>query len=154
MIARYRILASRLRDEIATLDSTAEAIGRHWRGFKTVQSDQDAYLNSVAFGLQSLYSGIERILELVAEQIDGGVVGGESWHAELLRQMATDCPACALRSCSEPAQIGWTNTASSATSCGTTTPPIWSRIAWSHWLQVSPKDGRWSGAIFLPSRSS
>ncbi len=90
MIARYRVLASRMRDEVASLDSSAEAIGRHWRRFKSVRSDQDAYLNSVAFGLQSFYSGIERVLELVAEEMDGGTLGGESWHAELLRQMATD----------------------------------------------------------------
>lgn len=92
MIARYRVLSSRLRDEVASLDSSAEAIGRHWRRFKSVRSDQDAYLNSVAFGLQSFYSGIERALELVAEELDGGTLGGESWHAELLRQMATDVP--------------------------------------------------------------
>ena len=92
MIARYRVLASRLRDEVNTLDTSAEAIVRHWRGFKSVLSDQDAYLNSVAFGLQSFYSGIERVLQLVAEEMDGGTLGGESWHTELLRQMATDVP--------------------------------------------------------------
>ncbi len=92
MIARYRVLASRLRDEVATLDSSAEAIGRHWRRFKSVRSDQDAYLNSVAFGLQSFSSGIERVLELVADEIDGCRLGGESGHGELLRQMATDVP--------------------------------------------------------------
>jgi hypothetical protein len=82
-----------MRDEVASLDSSAEAIGRHWRRFKSVQSDQDAYLNSVAFGLQSFYSGIERALELVAEEMDGGTFGGASWRAELLRQMATDVPS-------------------------------------------------------------
>jgi hypothetical protein len=93
VIARYRVLASRLRDEIASLDSSVEAVGRHWRRFKRVRSDQDAYLNSVAFGLQSFYSGLERALELVAEEVDGGTLGGESWHAELLRQMSTEVPA-------------------------------------------------------------
>lgn len=92
MIARYRVLASRLRDEVTTLDRSVEAIGRHWQRFKSVGSDQDAYLNSVAFGLQSFYSGIERALELVAVEMDGGTLGGDSWHAELLRQMATDVP--------------------------------------------------------------
>jgi hypothetical protein len=92
VIARYRVLASRLRDEVSALDSCVEAIGRHWRGFKSVQVDQDAYLNSVAFGLQSFYSSIERVLELVAGEMDGGTLGGESWHAELLHQMATDVP--------------------------------------------------------------
>jgi hypothetical protein len=92
VIGRYRFLASRLRAELVTLDASVEAIGRHWRGFKSVRLDQDAYLNSVAFGLQSLYSGIERALELVAEEMDGGTLGGESWHAELLRQMAAEVP--------------------------------------------------------------
>ena len=37
--------------------------------------DQDAYLNSVALNLHSFYSGLERIFELIAQELDGGVRG-------------------------------------------------------------------------------
>jgi len=31
-------------------------------------------------------------LELIALELDGGTLGGEAWHTELLRQMALDLP--------------------------------------------------------------
>jgi hypothetical protein len=89
---RYRLLAQRIRDEAAEIDQTISAVSRHWKQFKKVRVDQDAYLNSVALNLHSFYSGVERILELVAVEIDGGALGGEAWHAELLRQMTLNVP--------------------------------------------------------------
>jgi hypothetical protein len=62
-------------------------VSRHWQRFKKARTDRDAYLNSVALNLHSFYNGIERVLELIAQELDGGTLGGEAWHAELLRQM-------------------------------------------------------------------
>lgn len=53
-------------------------------------TDQDAYVNSVALNLHSFYSGLERIFELIAVEIDGGALGGADWHREMLRQVALD----------------------------------------------------------------
>jgi hypothetical protein len=50
-------------------------------------------LNSVALNLHSFYNGLERVMELVALEIDGGTLGGEAWHAELLRQVAMEVPS-------------------------------------------------------------
>jgi hypothetical protein len=44
----------------------------------------------VALNLHSFYSGLERVFELVATQLDEGRLAGADWHAELLRQMAID----------------------------------------------------------------
>jgi len=55
--------------------------------------DQDAFLNSVALNLHSFYNGLERLMELVALEMDGGTLGGEFWHIELLRQMALELPS-------------------------------------------------------------
>ena len=52
--------------------------------------DQDAFINSVALNLHSFYSGLERLFELIAIELDGGPLGGDSWHTELLKQMALD----------------------------------------------------------------
>jgi hypothetical protein len=46
----------------------------------------------VALNLHSFYSALERIFELIALELDGGTLGGESWHTELLRQMSLDVP--------------------------------------------------------------
>ena len=90
MKTRLRLLAQRIRDEMEEIDRTADAVGRHWRRFQKARQDQDAFLNSVALNLHGFYSGVERILELIALEIDGGTLGGEAWHAELLRQMQSD----------------------------------------------------------------
>lgn len=88
MIARYQSLAERLRAELQALEITLAAIQRHWQRFQTSTDDQDAYLNSVALNLHSFYSALERMFQLVAVEIDGGTLGGEHWHSELLNQMS------------------------------------------------------------------
>ncbi len=92
MIARYQALAQRIRLELDELDRVTLAVERHWRGARTAPADQDAYLNSVALNLHSLYTGLERIFELIALELDGGALGGDAWHSELLRQMTLDLP--------------------------------------------------------------
>ncbi len=90
MIPKYRILQRRILDELDEIDRTVATIQRHWQGAVSGASDPDAYVNSVALNLHSFYSGLERIFELVAMQLDEGRLGGAEWHAELLRQMAID----------------------------------------------------------------
>ncbi len=89
MIPRYRILEQRTLEELEELDRTVDTVKRHWQTAETAD-DQDAYINSVALNLHSFYSGLERIFELVAVQLDEGKLGGPDWHAEMLRQMALD----------------------------------------------------------------
>lgn len=62
MIERYRTLAQRIQMEIDGIERTQTAIMRHWQSARVANTDQDAYLNSVALNLHSWYSGIERIL--------------------------------------------------------------------------------------------
>ncbi len=92
MTTRYRSLAERLRAELQETEPTLAAIERHWRRFRATAVDQDAFLNSVAFNLHSLYSGLERMFELIAIEMDGGALGGQHWHSEMLDQMTLDLP--------------------------------------------------------------
>ena len=78
MIARYQTLARRIRLDTEDLERTQAAAMKHWQGFRTSPVDRDAYLNSVAFNLHSLYSGLERVFELVAIELDGGPLGREN----------------------------------------------------------------------------
>ncbi len=80
MIARYQVLARRIQLEVEALDRTQVTIHRHWQIARQTATDQDAYLNSVALNLHSLYSGLERVFELIAVELDGGALGGEAWH--------------------------------------------------------------------------
>lgn len=90
MIPRYRVLQMRILEELRELDETAASIESHWQTAMAVAVDQDAYINSVALNLHSFYSGLERIFELVAIELDEGRLGGPDWHSELLRQMSLD----------------------------------------------------------------
>lgn len=47
-------------------------------------------IDAVAFRVQALYTGIESVLKDVAGEIDGFQPSGESWHARLADQMATE----------------------------------------------------------------
>lgn len=90
MIPRYRVLQQRIAAEIDDLERTQQAAQRHWQRAQSAGADQDAYVNSVALNLHSFYSGLERILELIAVELDGGTLGGADWHTELLQQMTLD----------------------------------------------------------------
>ncbi|NJN96934.1 MAG: antitoxin [Anaerolineales bacterium] len=92
MTLRQKALAQRIRLELVALAQTTTAIDRHWQRAKASGGDQDAFLNSVALNLHSFYNGLERTLELIALEMDGGTLGGETWHIELLRQMTMELP--------------------------------------------------------------
>jgi hypothetical protein len=92
MMVRYRSLAERVRSELQESEATLAAIERHWHRYAEASVDQDAYLNPVTFNLHSLYTGLERVFDLIAAELDGGALGGERWRAELLRQMTLDLP--------------------------------------------------------------
>lgn len=93
MTAPWKALSQRIRLEVAELERTTGAVARHWQQAMSASQDQDAFLNSVALNLHSFYNGLERVMELVAVEMDGGTLGGEAWHTELLRQMSLEVPS-------------------------------------------------------------
>ena len=90
MTVRMRELAERIRAEVMDLDRVARRAERFWRAAGEAGVDRDAYLDAVALNLQSFYSGNERLFELIARRVDEVVPGGETWHRDLLRQMARE----------------------------------------------------------------
>ena len=50
------------------------------------QPDEDE-IRSIGSRLQDFYSGVERIFERIAVQLDGDLPSGPSWHTYLLRRM-------------------------------------------------------------------
>ena len=88
----HQQLIKRIRNGAPDLDLTTQKALRAWRMMKVSSDNQDLYLDSVALNLQSFYSGLERIFELIARGIDLRVPDGENWHLDLLRQMTSDLP--------------------------------------------------------------
>lgn len=84
-------LAQRIRDEVLDLDRSVARASAAWERGK-VSADQDYYLDAVALNLHGFYSGVERLFELTARHIDEAVPTGESWHQDLINQMAQEMP--------------------------------------------------------------
>ena len=63
---------------------------RAWPKAQKASEEQDVYLDSVALNIHSFYSGVERLFELIARHVDGTTLAGETWHRDLLQQMARD----------------------------------------------------------------
>lgn len=81
-------LAMRIRNELSEIEHTLK---RATEGMKRAkQTGDDYYLDGVALNLHSFYSGIERIFELIAANVDCMFPEGENWHQALLKQMAEE----------------------------------------------------------------
>jgi hypothetical protein len=92
MIARWQTLAQRIRMEVTDLEPVVIMVIRHWDYVQSGSPEQAAFVNSVALNLHGFYNGLERIMELIALEMDGGTLGGDAWHTELLRQMTLELP--------------------------------------------------------------
>jgi len=79
-------LAGRIRQALADLERVVsraeELIG------KARRSGDDGYLDGVALNLHGFYSGVERIFEDIAREMEGSVPTGPDWHQDLLLQMS------------------------------------------------------------------
>ena len=105
MMARYLALGQRIQQELEEIETTVDAVRRDWQTGQAEPAHRAAYTSSVALGLHRFYSDLEGVLALFAVEIDGGALGGEAWHAYLLREMALELaevrPAVLERSTAE-----------------------------------------------------
>lgn len=88
MNAELEHLAQRIRSELETLDTILQRVQQGWS--RSQLTSDDYYLDSVALNLHGLYSGLERLFELIAAVIDNSVPTGDRWHHALLQQMTAD----------------------------------------------------------------
>ncbi len=87
MIPRYRIFRERIEAELAEAQRAAEKASQAHQLAQRGGQQAAFYLDSVALNLHGFYSGLERIFELIAREMDGSVPAGPTWHRELLTQM-------------------------------------------------------------------
>lgn len=59
---------------------------------KVQQTEDEDYLGTIALNLQSFYTGVERLFISVAKTVDENVPTGDSWHQQLINQMAIAIP--------------------------------------------------------------
>lgn len=85
------LLAVRIRAELADIAQVVER--SQYLMAKAIQRDDDDYYDGIALNLHSFYTGIERILEDIAREIDGSIPTGQNWHRDLLVQMSVEVPS-------------------------------------------------------------
>ena len=87
----FEELCERIRGEVPEL---GRAVDRARQGWVHAQQtpDEFAYLDSVALNLHAFYSGVERLFELIARHVDRTLPDSDTWHRDLLYQMADDLP--------------------------------------------------------------
>jgi hypothetical protein len=90
MSHQLRQLADRIRNELGEIEIVCRRIETGWE--RVERSGDDYYLDGVALNLHGFYSGLERIFELIATQVDGTKPTGENWHQALLLQMTGEVP--------------------------------------------------------------
>ena len=86
----YLEISQRIRGECKDLERVTHRVLQAWPQAQKNVGEQDVYLDSVALNLHSFYSGIERLFELIARHIDSSIPDGETWHRDLLNQMACE----------------------------------------------------------------
>lgn len=89
----YQNLIERIHGQVTDLEQVVERAGRGWSLARKASAEQDAYVDSVALNLHGFYSGLEKLFELIARHVDRKLPEGETWHRDLLQQMAQDLPS-------------------------------------------------------------
>lgn len=90
MIARYHLLAQRIRNELAEIERVVLRAQGALARAKESPADQDYFLAAAALDMHSFYAGIERMFELIASEVDGNRPTGSHWHRDLLIQMTLE----------------------------------------------------------------
>lgn len=86
MITQYNILHQRLLAEWANVKAAAA------KAQAAYASTGPFNVDATALSLHGFYSGLERIFEWIARQIDMSLPDGPAWHREILSQMTLDVP--------------------------------------------------------------
>lgn len=90
MNRQHLTLAGRIRAELTEIERVVQRAPIAWQ--RAQESLDDLYLDSAALNLHVFYSGVERLFELISQQIDQSRPDDGQWHQNLLRQMAVEIP--------------------------------------------------------------
>jgi hypothetical protein len=84
----YKKLSKRIEIELNEIEKLINRIDIGLK--KAKQSSDDYYIDSVALNLHGLYSSIEKIFTIIAENIDNELPDGRDWHIKLIEQMTKE----------------------------------------------------------------
>ena len=86
-------LTQRINDELVKIEDTLVRIRRGLESIDILPYQAREFIeNTIATDLTDIYSGIERIFERIANEVDGHLSRGSRWHKNLLEQMTRQRP--------------------------------------------------------------
>ena len=86
-------LIQRISDERRKIERTVQGIANALQDIEIIAANHKKYVErTIASDLAEVYSGIERIFERIAREIDMQMPRGSRWHNDLLEQMAEQRP--------------------------------------------------------------
>ncbi len=88
MTSKHLTFISKIKEELYEIDKLVLRTLKAWESAK--KTADELYFDSVALNLHGVYSGFEKIFELIAKNIDSSMPSGDSGHLELLKQMAIE----------------------------------------------------------------
>ena len=136
MIGRYRVLSDRVGHELALLGEVVQRCEGAMERAGQNPADRDFYVAAAALNLHDFYSGLERLFERIASEIDGAVPESGSWHRELLTQMTipvTDVRPIVL---TREAALYLDEYLRLRPWCVAFTPSIWTQNEWARWSRT------------------
>ncbi|TSA11176.1 MAG: hypothetical protein D4R73_04295 [Deltaproteobacteria bacterium] len=87
---RLADLLAEINDELLLLDKLIRDIENVGNIIPADEEQKAVYEESLALKLHNFYTGIERIFEKIAEDINGGVPVSYDWHKRLLKTMSLE----------------------------------------------------------------
>ena len=77
-----------MRSGLVELEHVVSRVERIWHAEHP--SPDDWHVDATALNLHGFYAGVERLLEIIAEAVDGTIPAGAAWHRALLSQMGSE----------------------------------------------------------------
>lgn len=88
--AELGALAADMLAELEKMQRLAAQVQRVKTELETDPASADFLYDSCALKLHNFYTGCERIFQLVANELNGGLPAGSDWHRRLLDRMKTE----------------------------------------------------------------
>jgi hypothetical protein len=87
---QYLTVAGRIRRELKDLNEVVDRTIAIWEDGQKIETENNYYVDATAINIHGFYAGIERVVEIIADEIDGSKPSGSSWHRELLYQATSE----------------------------------------------------------------
>ncbi len=87
------VLIAEIKDEITKLRRLQDKLEK----LPKIDPQKEEIVESAALKLHNFYTGCERIFQLIAREVNGGIPEGYDWHKRLLTQMSLEIEGVRLK---------------------------------------------------------